>query len=158
MSTSYATNDAVQSGGSAWVAKLANTGVVPVEGASWTMLAQKGDTPVRQGPTGATGPDGSAREHGPDGCHRPDRLTGRSRTARRARIDLAGGVERVSTSYATNDAVQSGGSAWVAKLANAGVIPTEGATWTILAQKGDTGPTRPDRRHRSRWVHQGTRA
>jgi hypothetical protein len=46
----------------------------------------------------------------------------------------------VSTSYATNDAVQSGGSAWVAKLANAGVIPTEGATWTLLAQKGDTGP------------------
>ena len=39
--------------------------------------------------------------------------------------------------------VQSGGSAWVAKLANTGVIPTEGATWTILAQKGDTGPTGP---------------
>ncbi len=117
VSTSYATNDAVQSGGSAWVAKLASTGVVPIEGASWTMLAQKGDP----GPQGATGPQG---DQGPQGV---PGLTWR-------------GAWSVSTSYATNDAVQSGGSAWVAKLASTGMVPVEGASWTLLAQKGDTGP------------------
>ncbi len=144
VSTSYATNDAVQSGGSAWVAKLANTGVTPVEGTSWTMLAQKGDT----GPQGATGTTGST---GPTGATGTTGATGAQGATGAAGSQGAQGPQgvpgltwrgawSVSTSYATNDAVQSGGSAWVAKLASTGVVPVEGASWTLLAQKGDTGP------------------
>ncbi|MEK7575142.1 MAG: hypothetical protein AAB511_02845, partial [Patescibacteria group bacterium] len=45
------------------------------------------------------------------------------------------------TNYAAYDAVSYGGSSWRALVTNTNVTPTEGATWTILAQKGDTGAT-----------------
>ncbi len=132
VSTSYATNDAVQSGGSAWVAELPNTGVVPVEGASWTMLAQKGDT-GSTGPTGATGTTGATGAAGSPGAQGPQGVPGLTWR----------GAWSVGVIYVVNDAVQSGGSAWVALQANTGVTPIEGASWTTLAQKGDTGTTGP---------------
>jgi len=52
--TSYATDDAVSYNGSSWIARQANTNVTPVEGADWTVVAQKGDT----GETGPEGPPG----------------------------------------------------------------------------------------------------
>jgi hypothetical protein len=39
----YATDDAVSHLGSSWRARRSNTGVVPVEGDDWTVVAQKGD-------------------------------------------------------------------------------------------------------------------
>jgi hypothetical protein len=141
VSTSYATNDAVQSGGSAWVATLASTGVTPTEGTSWTLLAQKGATGPQGatgatgsiGPTGATGMTGATGATGPQGVQGPQGVPGLTWR----------GAWSVSASYATNDAVQNGGSAWVAKLASTGVVPIEGASWTLLAQKGATGLTGP---------------
>jgi hypothetical protein len=138
VNTNYAANDAVQNGGSAWVAKLANTGVTPTEGASWTILAQKGATGSSgptgaTGTTGATGAQGATGAAGSPGAQGPQGVPGLTWR----------GAWSVSTNYATNDAVQSGGSAWVAKLANTGVVPVEGASWTMLAQKGDAGATGP---------------
>ncbi len=135
VSASYATNDAVQSGGSAWVAKLASTGVVPIEGASWTLLAQKGDT----GPQGATGATGSL---GPTGATGTTGATGATGPQGMPGLTWRGAWS-VSASYATNDAVQNGGSAWVATLPNTGILPTAGTNWTMLAQKGDPGLTGP---------------
>ncbi len=40
--TAYATDDGVSHDGSGWIALRANTGVTPVEGADWTILAQRG--------------------------------------------------------------------------------------------------------------------
>jgi hypothetical protein len=65
------------------------------------------------------------------------------------------GAWDVSASYATNDAVQSGGSAWVATLPNTGVAPAEGASWTMLAQKGDTGPAGAQVSANTRLVFEG---
>lgn len=44
-----------------------------------------------------------------------------------------------ATAYVPNDVVSHDGSSWVALAANAGVEPSEGATWTLLASKGDPG-------------------
>lgn len=41
--TNYVTDDAVSFQGSSWRAKQANTNVQPIEGADWTIIAQKGD-------------------------------------------------------------------------------------------------------------------
>ncbi len=40
--TAYAADDGVSHDGSGWIALRANTGVTPVEGADWTILAQRG--------------------------------------------------------------------------------------------------------------------
>ena len=159
VSASYATNDAVQSGGSAWVATLPNTGVAPAEGASWTMLAQKGDT-GSAGPAGATGPQGATGATGPQGTQGQTGDTGATGPpGAQGPQGVPGLVWRgawdVSASYATNDAVQSGGSAWVATLPNTGVAPAEGASWTMLAQKGDTGPAGAQVSANTRLVFEG---
>jgi hypothetical protein len=159
VSASYATNDAVQSGGSAWAATLPNTGVAPAEGASWTMLAQKGDT-GSAGPAGATGPQGATGATGPQGTQGLTGDTGATGPpGAQGPQGMPGLVWRgawdVSASYATNDAVQSGGSAWVATLPNTGVAPAEGASWTMLAQKGDTGPAGAQVSANTRLVFEG---
>lgn len=41
--TNYVTDDAVSHAGSSWRAALANINVAPLEGADWTIVAQKGD-------------------------------------------------------------------------------------------------------------------
>ncbi|MCI0391644.1 MAG: DNRLRE domain-containing protein [Acidobacteria bacterium] len=61
--TNYFTDDAVSLNGSSWVAKQANTNVTPIEGAVWTIIAQKGET----GATGATGSQGPQGPMGPQG-------------------------------------------------------------------------------------------
>lgn len=40
--TAYVKDDAVSYNGSTWIAKVGNTNVIPVEGATWTILAAKG--------------------------------------------------------------------------------------------------------------------
>jgi hypothetical protein len=88
------------------------------------------------GDTGATGPPGAQGPQGVPGL-------------------VWRGAWDVSASYATNDAVQSGGSAWVATLPNTGVAPAEGASWTMLAQKGDTGPAGAQVSANTRLVFEG---
>jgi len=46
-----------------------------------------------------------------------------------------------STTYAALDGVTYGGSSWRAVAASTGQAPSEGAYWTILAEKGDKGDT-----------------
>jgi hypothetical protein len=48
-----------------------------------------------------------------------------------------------TTDYVEDDAVSRNGSSWRAVRANTNVIPVEGPDWTIIAQKGDTGPQGP---------------
>ncbi len=61
--TAYSIDDAVSHNGSSWIAKLPNTNSAPVEGANWTLVAQKGDV----GATGATGAQGEQGIQGPQG-------------------------------------------------------------------------------------------
>jgi len=50
------------------------------------------------------------------------------------------GAYNASTVYAVNDLVSYAGSSWRRLIVGTtGTTPVEGATWTILAQKGDTG-------------------
>ena len=67
---SYTTNDAVQYGGSAWVALQRNTNSGPTPGANWTLFAAKGDTGP-QGFQGLTGPTGPQGPQGPTGATGP---------------------------------------------------------------------------------------
>lgn len=46
-----------------------------------------------------------------------------------------------SVTYAENDAVSYQGSSFIAKIPNLGVVPVQGATWGLLSEKGDIGPT-----------------
>lgn len=52
--TAYVARDVVSYGGSSWVAKTASTGVTPVEGASWTLLAAQGPSGSVSGVPDAT--------------------------------------------------------------------------------------------------------
>ena len=82
--TNYATGDAVSHNGGSWIARQANTNVTPVEGADWTIVAQKGDTGTTgatgpqgpTGPTGATGPQGPAGPQGQTGATGPQGTQG----------------------------------------------------------------------------------
>ena len=71
--TSYAVDDAVLYGGSAWLARRGNTNVSPVEGEDWTMLVSKGDQGATglAGPQGPTGPVGAKGDKGDTGATGP---------------------------------------------------------------------------------------
>jgi hypothetical protein len=68
--TTYAVNDAVQSGGSAYVCIAGNTNQVPPNATYWSLMAQSGAQGAAgpQGPQGAAGPQGSAGPQGPQGA------------------------------------------------------------------------------------------
>lgn len=70
-STAYEARDTVSNGGSSWIAKRANTNVIPVVGDDWDQLAQKGTDGTGTGTmngftagTGINGSDGSTVENG----------------------------------------------------------------------------------------------
>ena len=77
--TDYLADDVVSFNGSAWIAKRSNTNATPVEGADWTIVAQKGDIGATgaagsmgpQGPTGPSGPEGPPGPTGPMGAQGP---------------------------------------------------------------------------------------
>ena len=92
----------------------------------------KGDTgPQGQvgppGPAGLQGPTGATGEQGPAGPQGPKGLNWK-------------GVWNAATHYIADDAVSFNGSSWRALRDNENVTPIEGASWTIVAHKGDTGP------------------
>jgi hypothetical protein len=69
---SYVKDDAVAFGGSSWIALRDSTGVQPVAGDDWALVAAKGNTgpqglPGEIGPQGPQGPQGAQGEPGPQG-------------------------------------------------------------------------------------------
>ena len=73
--TAYAVGDAVSQNGASWFAKAASTGVTPVAGANWDLLADKGANGA-VGTTGATGPAGPKGDAGATGPAGPQGLLG----------------------------------------------------------------------------------
>jgi hypothetical protein len=65
----YIKSDAVSYNGSSFIAKVPNTNVVPVVGATWDIMAQQGAQGAQgiQGATGATGGQGIPGPQGPQG-------------------------------------------------------------------------------------------
>src|SRR6185503_16443309 len=84
----------------------------------------------QQGPPGPVGPQGAQGPSGPQGSPGPQGPKGLNWK----------GAWNAATKYVADDAVSSGGSSWRAVRNNTNVVPVEGADWTIIAQKGDTGP------------------
>ena len=79
--TNYVADDAVNFNGSSWIAKQSNVNSTPVEGADWTVIAQKGDTGATgaigaMGPTGAIGPQGPPGPMGAQGPVGPEGPSG----------------------------------------------------------------------------------
>ena len=88
------------------------------------------------GPTGSTGPTGPSG--GPTGETGPSGATG-SNAIWNFRGAYSGG-----DSYAIGDIVTHGGETWYRIHANGGTVgnnPAEGQWWTLIAEKGATGPT-----------------
>lgn len=79
------------------------------------------------GPQGPVGPEGPAGPQGPEGPVGPKGLNWK-------------GPWVATTNYVEDDAVSSNGSSWRAVRTNTNVLPVEGADWTLIAKKGDTGP------------------
>jgi hypothetical protein len=160
-STAYVVNDAVFSGGSAYVATRAHTNVQPPSSDTWNLIAQKGDTGAvgAQGPQGPAGATGAAGAQGPQGPAGATGAAGAQGPAGPAGATGANGAQgpagpagaqgpaglnwkgswSSSTAYVTKDAVFSGGSAYVALQSNNNVQPPASGTWDLLVQKGDTG-------------------
>ncbi len=87
-----------------------------------------------QGPTGPQGPAGPQGTLGPQGPAGPQGAKGDGFTYR--------GEYDATLSYATNDVVVFGGSAYVATSPTSGA-PGMDPAWTILVEKGDQGPMGP---------------
>jgi hypothetical protein len=155
--TGYSADDAISYNGSSWLAKQANTNSAPSEGGDWTLLAQKGETGATgpqgvQGPEGSQGPQGSTGAQGPAGPQGiqgppgetgPQGATGATgpQGPQGARGLTFRGAWDSATGYVADDTASYSGSSWLAKQANTNSAPSEGADWTLLAQKGDTGAT-----------------
>jgi hypothetical protein len=96
----------------------------------------KGDTGLQgakgdPGATGPAGPQGPTGPQGPQGLQGPQGPQGLNWK----------GAWNASASYATDDAVSHDGSSWLARRSNTNIPPVEGDDWTIVARKGDPGPT-----------------
>lgn len=91
------------------------------------------------GPAGATGPQGSQGLLGLTGAAGPAGVVG----PQGPKGLVFRGAWNPATSYVLDDAVASGGSAWLAKRGNSNITPIEGADWTLLSQKGDAGTAGP---------------
>jgi hypothetical protein len=88
------------------------------------------------GPQGPPGPQGDAGEQGPpgeDGAQGPQGDPGPPGLIWR-------GAWNPVNAYLANDAVQHEGSAYIAIAPSTGEEPGTGASWDLLAAKGDEGP------------------
>src|SRR5262245_6364329 len=108
------------------------------------MKGDKGDK-GDNGPQGQVGPPGPIGPQGPAGAQGPAGPTGA--TGEQGPAGPQGpkgpnwkGAWDAATHYVADDAVSDKGSSWRALRDNENVTPIEGADWTIVAQKGDTGP------------------
>ncbi len=132
--TNYNLNDAAAFAGSTYVSMVAgNHGNTPgLSPAYWTVLVAKGDP----GASGIAGPAGAAGATGAPGSTGPAGATG----AQGPPIAFAG-LWSVSQSYNTGDAVNYGGSGYIALNVNTGNRPdTSPGSWGLLAAQGLQGP------------------
>lgn len=90
--------------------------------------------PGPQGLVGADGPEGPMGVAGPAGPTGPTGATGAQGPAGAPGLNWRGNWSP-ATAYAANDAVQFGGSSWIATAANTGNAPhAGGAQWNLLAE------------------------
>jgi collagen type VII alpha len=164
VSTAYQANDAVVDNGSSYIAITINTAQEPPNATFWTLLAQEGATgatgstgPIGPtGPQGTTGPTGSTGAQGPTGPTGATGTTGSQGTTgptgATGAIGATGPTGPVGmifkaawssgTTYVVDDVVTYQGSTYLALLANTNFAPDSNpAKWSVLAQKGATGPT-----------------
>lgn len=92
---SYAANDAVLYNGSAYLAKLSSTGIVPTNTTSWSLMVSKGAIGPKgatgsQGLTGATGSQGATGAQGQTGPTGASVVTAAQFVRNPARVDLTG--------------------------------------------------------------------
>lgn len=86
------------------------------------------------GPTGATGPTGLRGATGPAGATGPVGPKGLKWR----------GAWGGTTTYAADDAVSHNGASWLATFTSNGSVPAPGsAAWSLLADRGATGPAGP---------------
>lgn len=123
-STAYTTGDTVAYGGSTWLALVdVNAGgSAPAAGATWGLVAQKGDT----GPAGADGAAGPAGAAGAAGAAGPAGADGADGSILASwRGDWPG-----SGSYSAGDVVAHNGSTWLALVnISAGTPASLGRTY-----------------------------
>jgi hypothetical protein len=106
--------------GSSWIARQANTNVAPVEGADWTIVAQKGDT----GETGPEGPPGSGTvtsvsASGPLSVTNPTTTPNISLGV----VPSANGGTGLGSAGATGNFLRSNGSNWTSSPLVAADVP-----------------------------------
>ena len=126
--TSYAANDAVTYGGSAYLSLTsANHGNAPdLSTGQWGLLSGRGTA----GATGVAGRDGAVGAAGATGAVGPQGPA----------VAFRGGWLAGST-YAVGDAVSYGGTSYIASAPNAGRQPDQTPqVWNVLAQAGAAGP------------------
>ena len=138
-STTYAANDAVSFGGSAYVSLVgANTGNPPNSSpSSWSLMAAQGNNGAT-GAQGSVGPQGNTGNAGANGINGATGATGAAGVSLNWRGAWSG-----STTYAANDAVSFGGSAYVSLVgANTGNPPNNSPSdWSLMAAQGNNGAT-----------------
>ena len=89
-----------------------------------------------QGPIGPTGPTGAAGLDGADGADGLDGAVGPTGPG-----FIYQGTWDSATTYAANDIVELNGTSYIAGSENTNVSPeSENAVWSVVAQRGDTGP------------------
>lgn len=123
----YDVDDAVEHGGSSWIAVARNTADAPPSTA-WALLASRGD----QGPSGVAGPQGVQGVQGSQGFPGPAGPKG---------LTWRGAWSAV-VPYAVDDAVEHGGASYVAVSASTADAPPS-SSWSLLAAQGGVGPQGP---------------
>lgn len=126
----YVTDDAVGHNNASWFADVdPPVGEEPSAASTyWHLLAAQGAL----GPQGATGPEGPQGVTGPEGPEGAPGFVWR-------------GAWDAALAYETDDAVQYGGSSWIATASVvAGSEPGVAAEWELFAAEGDVGPAGED--------------
>lgn len=166
----YGADDAVEFGGSAWIALAASTGAQP-PGPDWQLLAARGEA----GAVGAIGPSGPSGPQGPQGASGPSGPQGALGLAGPAGPQGAQGVPGPAgapggagpagpqgppgvagapgakglnwmgpwsafLAYATDDVVETGGASYVALVAPVVGSMPPNGQWGLLAGRGEPGP------------------
>jgi hypothetical protein len=151
--TNYDQGDAVSYQGSSYISIAnGNQGNTPGSSPSaWSLLAAEGaagDTglpgvPGAAGPQGATGLQGPIGPQGPAGLQGSQGPQGVAGPAGAAGMNYRGSWNP-GINYQANDASSFGGSTYLALAANFGMQPDlYPSVWTVLAAKGNEGPTGP---------------
>jgi polygalacturonase len=122
--TTYEIDDAVEHGGSSYVAIASSTAIAPPN-LEWALLALQGAT----GPAGPQGPQGIEGAMGPVGPRGPKGMVWR-------------GSWSAITSYDVDDTVEYQGASWIAVQSSTAISPPS-LEWELVAAQGAIGPPGP---------------